>query len=110
MDADHRLAGTRTSYDTVAVSYADQLRGVLAGAPYLRAALALFADLVRAAAVDRWRMWTADPGTSPPTAHRRRPEHVAARLPDERPRRRPLRTPSALPLACHSEVGPHRVT
>jgi SAM-dependent methyltransferase len=43
------LADTRTSYDTVAVSYADQLRDALAGEPYLRAILALFADLVRAA-------------------------------------------------------------
>lgn len=41
------LADTRTSYDTVAASYADQLRDALAGAPYVRAALALFADLVR---------------------------------------------------------------
>src|SRR5881398_1355647 len=49
MNADGWLAGTRTSYDTVAVSYADQLREALAGAPYLRAALALFADLVHAA-------------------------------------------------------------
>ncbi|MFE0020711.1 class I SAM-dependent DNA methyltransferase [Amycolatopsis sp. NPDC059021] len=49
MDAEDWLADTRTSYDTVAVSYADQLRGVVDGAPYLRAALALFADAVRAA-------------------------------------------------------------
>ncbi|WP_405671244.1 class I SAM-dependent methyltransferase [Streptomyces sp. NBC_01530] len=49
MDADRWLADTRTSYDTVAVSYADQLREALTGAPYLRAALALFADLVHAA-------------------------------------------------------------
>ncbi|MGH3380015.1 MAG: class I SAM-dependent DNA methyltransferase [Actinoallomurus sp.] len=48
MDADGWLADTRTSYDTVAVSYADQLRDALAGEPYLRAALSLFADLVRA--------------------------------------------------------------
>ncbi|MFD8479454.1 class I SAM-dependent methyltransferase [Kitasatospora sp. NPDC059673] len=48
-NADDWPADTRTSYDTVAVDYADRLRGVLAGAPYLRAALALFADLVRAA-------------------------------------------------------------
>jgi SAM-dependent methyltransferase len=48
MGADGWLADTRTSYDTVAVSYADQLREVLAGEPYLRAILALFADLVRA--------------------------------------------------------------
>ncbi len=49
MNADGWLADTRTSYDTVAVSYADQLRDAVAGEPYLRAALALFADLVRAA-------------------------------------------------------------
>ena len=49
MNADDWLADTRTSYDTVAVSYADQVRGALAGHQYLRAALALFADRVRAA-------------------------------------------------------------
>lgn len=42
------LADTRASYDTVAASYADQIREALAGKPYLRAALALFADLVHA--------------------------------------------------------------
>ena len=47
--ADDWLADTRTSYDTVADSYADLLRDALAGGPYLRAALALFADLVHAA-------------------------------------------------------------
>jgi SAM-dependent methyltransferase len=49
MNADGWLSDTRTSYDTVAVSYADQLRDALAGEPYLRATLALFADLIRAA-------------------------------------------------------------
>jgi SAM-dependent methyltransferase len=49
MNADDWLADTRTSYDTVAVSYAGQVRGALAGHQYLRAALALFADRVRAA-------------------------------------------------------------
>ncbi|MFI7316826.1 class I SAM-dependent DNA methyltransferase [Streptomyces venezuelae] len=48
MNVDRWLADTRTSYDTVAVSYADRLREALAGAPYLRAALALFADSVGA--------------------------------------------------------------
>lgn len=48
MNADGWLADTRTSYDTVAVSYADQVRDALAGEPYLRASLTLFADLVRA--------------------------------------------------------------
>ncbi|WP_329128941.1 class I SAM-dependent methyltransferase [Streptomyces sp. NBC_01476] len=49
MNADRWLADTRTSYDTVAVSYADRMRGALAGEPYLRAALAAFAELVDAA-------------------------------------------------------------
>ncbi|MFI9786420.1 class I SAM-dependent DNA methyltransferase [Kitasatospora sp. NPDC051984] len=47
MNADSWLTDTRDSYDTVAVSYADWIREALAGAPYLRAALAVFADLVR---------------------------------------------------------------
>ncbi|MER6948761.1 class I SAM-dependent methyltransferase [Nonomuraea sp. NPDC000554] len=49
MNVDGWLADTRTSYDTVAVSYADHVRDALAGEPYLRAALTLFADLVHAA-------------------------------------------------------------
>ncbi|WP_121390945.1 class I SAM-dependent methyltransferase [Actinokineospora cianjurensis] len=49
MTSDDWLADTRASYDTVAVSYADQLRDAIAGDPYLRAALAVFADQVRAA-------------------------------------------------------------
>lgn len=49
MNTDGWLADTRTSYDTVAVSYADRIRDALAEEPYLRAALALFADLIRAA-------------------------------------------------------------
>ena len=40
------LADIRTSYDTVAESYAEQLRDRLAGEPYLRSALGLFAELV----------------------------------------------------------------
>jgi SAM-dependent methyltransferase len=48
MNADGWLEDTRTSYDTVAVSYADLVRDSLDGATYLRSALALFADLVRA--------------------------------------------------------------
>jgi SAM-dependent methyltransferase len=40
------LTDTRTSYDTVAVSYADQLRRVLDDLPYVRATLKMFADLV----------------------------------------------------------------
>ncbi|GAA1423927.1 class I SAM-dependent methyltransferase [Catellatospora coxensis] len=46
---DDWLADTRTSYDTVAESYADLVRGAMAGQPYLRAALALFAEQVQAA-------------------------------------------------------------
>ena len=42
------LEDTRTSYDTVAVSYADLLRDALAGEPFQRGILALFAELVRA--------------------------------------------------------------
>ncbi|MGW1816766.1 class I SAM-dependent methyltransferase [Streptomyces sp. NPDC002125] len=49
MNADGWLADTRSSYDTVADSYAAQLREALAGEPYLRAALALFAELAHAA-------------------------------------------------------------
>ncbi|MFF5900824.1 class I SAM-dependent DNA methyltransferase [Streptomyces argenteolus] len=49
MEADTWLADTRSSYDTVADSYADQLREALAGEPHLRAALALFAETVRTA-------------------------------------------------------------
>ncbi|GAA3528855.1 class I SAM-dependent methyltransferase [Amycolatopsis ultiminotia] len=49
VNADGWLTDTRTSYDTVAVSYADQLRSAIAEQPYLRAALALFADMVRIA-------------------------------------------------------------
>ncbi len=40
------LADTRVSYDTVAESYADQVRNFLDDAPYERAAFALFASLV----------------------------------------------------------------
>ena len=46
MNPDSWLADARTSYDTVAASYADYIREALDGAPYLRAALALFADAV----------------------------------------------------------------
>jgi SAM-dependent methyltransferase len=42
------LADTRDSYDTVAPSYSDQLRDRLGDEPYLRAALAVFAELVSA--------------------------------------------------------------
>jgi ubiquinone/menaquinone biosynthesis C-methylase UbiE len=43
------LANTRTSYDTVAAGYADQVRDSLVERPYMRAQMTLFADLVRAA-------------------------------------------------------------
>ncbi|MEJ3745371.1 methyltransferase domain-containing protein [Actinomycetes bacterium KLBMP 9797] len=49
MSADNWLADTRTSYDTVAVNYANQIRDALSELQYLRAALTLFADSVRAA-------------------------------------------------------------
>lgn len=49
MNIDGWLADTRTSYDTVAASYADQVRDALVRKPYLRAILALFAELVHAA-------------------------------------------------------------
>jgi ubiquinone/menaquinone biosynthesis C-methylase UbiE len=42
------LDDTRTSYDTVAVSYAGMLREALAGEPFQRGILALFAEVVRA--------------------------------------------------------------
>lgn len=41
------LVDTRNSYDTVAASYAELLRDLLAGEPYERGALAILADLVR---------------------------------------------------------------
>jgi SAM-dependent methyltransferase len=47
VSADDWLADTQVSYDTVAASYAVQVRGALAAEPYLRAALALLADMVR---------------------------------------------------------------
>ncbi|WP_433266128.1 class I SAM-dependent DNA methyltransferase [Micromonospora vinacea] len=49
MTVDDWLSETRTSYDTVAVSYARLVRDLLAEAPYERAALASFAELVRGA-------------------------------------------------------------
>ncbi|MEU0837580.1 class I SAM-dependent methyltransferase [Streptomyces sp. NPDC005969] len=48
MNADDWLADTRTSYDTVAASYAELTRHLLDETPEERAVLALFADLVRA--------------------------------------------------------------
>ncbi|MEV6623973.1 class I SAM-dependent methyltransferase [Amycolatopsis sp. NPDC051106] len=46
------LADTRTSYDTVAESYAEFMAGALDEQPYLRAALTLFASEVGGPAVD----------------------------------------------------------
>jgi len=43
------LEDTRTSYDTVAASYADQVRGAVSAHQYLRAAAVMFAESVRAA-------------------------------------------------------------
>jgi SAM-dependent methyltransferase len=45
---DSWLSDTRTSYDTDAAGYAEQVKGLLDGNPYLRTSLALFAELVRA--------------------------------------------------------------
>jgi SAM-dependent methyltransferase len=47
--ADPWLSETRSSYDTDAVGYADKVRGLLGEMPYLRASLALFAELVHSA-------------------------------------------------------------
>ncbi|RAO29742.1 Malonyl-[acyl-carrier protein] O-methyltransfera se [Micromonospora saelicesensis] len=49
MTVDEWLTATRISYDTVAVSYAHLVRDLLAEAPYERAALASFAELVQGA-------------------------------------------------------------
>ncbi|MGC5032804.1 class I SAM-dependent DNA methyltransferase [Micromonospora sp. DT229] len=48
-NTDDWLVDARTSYDTVADSYAKFVRDALAKEPYLRASLALFAELVHAA-------------------------------------------------------------
>jgi SAM-dependent methyltransferase len=44
--ADAWLSDTRSSYDTDASGYAEKVRGLLGGRPYLRASLALFAELL----------------------------------------------------------------
>ena len=44
---DDWLSSTRQSYDTDASGYTQKVRGLLDGQPYLRASLALFAELVR---------------------------------------------------------------
>jgi SAM-dependent methyltransferase len=43
------LSDTRSSYDTDASGYAEKVRGLLGERPYLRASLALFAELVHGA-------------------------------------------------------------
>jgi SAM-dependent methyltransferase len=45
--ADAWLSETRSSYDTDATGYADKVRALLDGMPYLRASLTLFAELVQ---------------------------------------------------------------
>lgn len=45
------MADTRTSYDTVAVSYTDKMRDAIAADPHLRAALAVFAEQVQSGPV-----------------------------------------------------------
>jgi SAM-dependent methyltransferase len=49
MSGDSWLTDIRTSYDTVAVSYAAQVRDALAADRYMRGALGLFADAVHVA-------------------------------------------------------------
>ena len=44
--ADSWLSDTRRSYDTDASGYADKVRGLLDGSPFLRASLTAFAELV----------------------------------------------------------------
>jgi SAM-dependent methyltransferase len=73
VDTDEWLTDTRVSYDTVAASYADRMRDALGEAPYLRAALALFAETVRAAGDGGAGGPVADVGCGPGhvTAHLR---------------------------------------
>jgi len=47
--ADAWLSATRSSYDTDASGYAEKVRGLLGEHPYLRASLAVFAELVHRA-------------------------------------------------------------
>ena len=49
VDTDDRMSDTRISYDTVAEIYAGHLREALDESPYIRAALALFAEKVAVA-------------------------------------------------------------
>lgn len=97
MKPDDWLADTRASYDTVALSYADQARASLAAQPHLQAALALIADMVRVAraatqrtaaarlhAGDGTRLKKQGYGGHPMKVyvHRRQPDQVAAWLRD----------------------------
>ncbi|MFD8005680.1 hypothetical protein [Streptomyces mirabilis] len=50
MNSEDWIADTQASYDTVAASYADQVRNLLDETPYERAVLELFAGLVTTAA------------------------------------------------------------
>lgn len=70
MDADGWLADTRTSYNTVADSYARLVPPALAASPYLRSALGIFAEMVHSAGGGL----VADIGCGP--------GHVAAHLHD----------------------------
>jgi hypothetical protein len=73
------IEDTRTSYDTVAVSYADLLRDALANEPFQRGILALFAELIHAQEAGP----VADVGCGPGRDHRppapRRPGRVRHR-------------------------------
>lgn len=59
--SDSWLSDTRESYDTDADGYAEKVRDLLDGSPYLRVSLALFAEMVRDAGGGR----VADVGCGP---------------------------------------------
>ncbi|WP_240361568.1 hypothetical protein [Streptomyces sp. MBT27] len=66
MEMEGWLDDTRTSYDTVAVGYAERVRDLLNETPYERSALALFAELAGRPAEARSRTWDAVPEGSRP--------------------------------------------
>ena len=66
--ADAWLSDTRSSYDTDASGYAEKVRGLLGESPYLRASLALFAELVHGAGGGPVADVGCGPGTSPATS------------------------------------------
>ncbi|HEY8372241.1 MAG TPA: hypothetical protein VIL00_05810 [Pseudonocardiaceae bacterium] len=66
MTADGWPTDTRISYDTVAAAHADRVRDAIADNPYPKAALTVFADLVRGTGGARWWTWGAGRGTSRP--------------------------------------------